>query len=257
MNTFEQKKEAFGRLLSIMDELREQCPWDKKQTMESLRNLTIEETYELADAILDNNLEEVKEETGDIMLHMVFYAKIAEEKGAFDVADALHAICDKLVKRHPHIYGDINVKDEEEVKRNWEQLKMAEGKKSVLSGVPNSLPAMVKAYRMQDKTAQVGFEWENTDQVWEKVEEELAEFKEVANGTDQAKIEEEFGDILFSLINYARFKNIDPETALEKINRKFKYRFEYIEKHAPKPLIDMSLEEMDNLWNQAKLIDNG
>ncbi len=252
MNTTEQKKEAFGRLLKIMDELREQCPWDKKQTLESLRNLTIEETYELADAILNNDLDEIKEETGDIMLHMVFYAKIAEEKGAFDIADSLNAICDKLINRHPHIYGNIDVEDEEEVKRNWEQLKMAEGKKSVLSGVPNSLPAMVKAYRMQDKTAQVGFEWENADQVWEKVEEELEEFKEVADGTDQEKIEEEFGDVLFSLINYARFKNIDPETALEKINRKFKFRFEYIEEKAHKPLIDMTLEEMDNLWNEAK-----
>ncbi len=256
MNSFEEKKEAFGRLLTIMDELRAQCPWDKKQTLESLRNLTIEETYELADAILNNDLDEIKEETGDIMLHMVFYSKIAEEKGAFDIADALNAICDKLIKRHPHIYGDVNVNDEEEVKRNWEQLKMKEGKKSVLSGVPNSLPAMVKAYRMQDKTAQVGFEWENAEQVWEKVEEEMAEFKEVANGSDQAKIEEEFGDILFSLINYARFKNIDPETALEKINRKFKFRFEYIEKNAEKPLIDMTLEEMDRLWEKAKSMNN-
>lgn len=253
MNTMEQKKTAFERLLIIMDELREQCPWDKKQTLESLRNLTIEETYELADAILNNDLQEIKEETGDIMLHMVFYAKIAEEKGAFDIADSLNAICEKLINRHPHIYGDVKVKDEAEVKRNWEQLKMKEGKKSVLSGVPNSLPAMVKAYRMQDKTAQVGFEWENADQVWDKVEEEIQEFKEVANGSDQEKIEEEFGDILFSMINYARFKGIDPETALEKINRKFKYRFEYIEEHADKSLDDMTLEEMDTLWNEAKL----
>lgn len=252
MNSIEQKKDAFERLLKIMDELRAQCPWDKKQTLESLRNLTIEETYELADAILNNDLEEIKEETGDIMLHMVFYAKIAEEKEAFDIADALNAICEKLIHRHPHIYGDVNVKDEEEVKRNWEQLKMKEGKKSVLSGVPNALPAMVKAYRMQEKTAQVGFEWENADQVWEKVEEEIQEFKEVANGNDQDKIEEEFGDIIFSLINYARFKKIDPETALEKINKKFKYRFEYIENKADKPLMDMSLEEMDALWNEAK-----
>ena len=252
MNTMEQKKDAFERLLIIMDELREQCPWDKKQTLESLRNLTIEETYELADAILNNDLEEIKEETGDIMLHMVFYAKIAEEKGAFDIADSLNAICEKLINRHPHIYGDLEVKDEEEVKKNWEQLKMKEGKKSVLSGVPSSLPAMVKAYRMQDKTAQVGFEWENADQVWEKVEEEIQEFKEVADSGDTDKIEEEFGDILFSLINYARFKKIDPETALEKINRKFKFRFEYIEKNASKSLDDMTLEEMDALWNEAK-----
>lgn len=254
MNTMEQKKAAFERLLIIMDELREQCPWDKKQTMESLRNLTIEETYELADAILNNDLEEIKEETGDIMLHMIFYSKIAEEKGAFDIADALNSICEKLINRHPHIYGDVIVKDEEEVKKNWEQLKMKEGKKSVLSGVPNSLPAMVKAYRMQDKTAQVGFEWENANQVWEKVEEEIQEFKEVANGTDQDKIEEEFGDILFSMINYARFKGIDPETALEKINRKFKFRFEYIEANANKSLTDMTLDEMDALWNKAKNI---
>lgn len=252
MKTLEEKKEAFGRLLNIMDDLREKCPWDKKQTLESLRNLTIEETYELADAILKNDLDEIKEETGDLMLHMVFYAKIAEEKGAFDVADALHAICDKLVNRHPHIYGDVKVNNEEDVKKNWEQLKMKEGKKSVLSGVPNSLPAMVKAYRMQEKTSQVGFEWENSDQVWEKVEEEIVEFKEASQLNDQQKMEEEFGDVLFSMINYARFKNIDPETALEKINMKFKSRFEYIEKHASKSLDDMSLEEMDALWDEAK-----
>ena len=252
MNTIEAKKNAFGRLLQIMDELREQCPWDKKQTIESLRILTIEETYELADAILNNDLDEIKEETGDLMLHMVFYAKIAEEQNAFDIADALNAVCDKLINRHPHIYGDVTVENEEEVKKNWEQLKMKEGKKSILSGVPNSLPAMVKAYRMQDKTAQVGFEWENAGQVWEKVEEEIQEFKEVANGDDHEKIEDEFGDILFSLINYARFKNIDPETALEKVNRKFKSRFEYIEANADIDLAKMSLEEMDDLWNQAK-----
>lgn len=254
MNSMEKKKAAFERLLNIMDDLREKCPWDKKQTLESLRNLTIEETYELADAILKNDLEEIKEETGDIMLHMVFYAKIAEEKDAFDIADALNGICDKLINRHPHIYGDVEVNNAEDVKKNWEQLKMSEGKKSVLSGVPTSLPAMVKAYRMQDKTAQVGFEWENADQVWEKVEEEIGEFKEVADTADKDKIEEEFGDILFSLINYARFKDIDPETALEKINIKFKTRFEYIEKHAPKSLEEMSLEEMDALWNEAKKV---
>ena len=186
------------------------------------------------------------------MLHMVFYSKIAEETNDFDIADALHGICEKLIARHPHIYGDVKVENEEDVKKNWEQLKMKEGKKSVLSGVPQSLPAMVKAYRMQEKTAQVGFEWENAEQVWEKVEEEIQEFKEVADGNDQDKIEEEFGDILFSMINYARFKKIDPETALEKINRKFKSRFEYIEANAPKSLNDMSLEEMDALWNKAK-----
>ncbi|MDA9873643.1 nucleoside triphosphate pyrophosphohydrolase [Saprospiraceae bacterium] len=245
------KLDAFKRLLIIMDELREQCPWDRKQTMESLRNLTIEETYELADAILDNDMQEIKEEIGDVMLHMVFYSKIASETGDFDIADSLNAVCDKLINRHPHIYGDVHVEDEEEVKRNWEQLKLNEGKKSVLSGVPKSLPAMVKAYRMQDKTAQVGFEWENAGQVWEKVEEEIQEFKEVVD-VDPEKMEDEFGDILFSLINYARFKGVDPETALEKVNRKFKKRFEYIEAQATKSLTDMSLDEMDKLWNEAK-----
>lgn len=247
----EEKLIAFKRLLVIMDELREQCPWDKKQTLESLRNLTIEETYELADAILNHDMSEIKEEIGDIMLHMVFYSKIASETGDFDIADALNNVCDKLIKRHPHIYGDVNVADEEEVKKNWEQLKLKEGKKSVLSGVPRSLPAMVKAYRMQDKTAQVGFEWENASQVWEKVEEEIQEFKEVVD-KDNDRMEDEFGDILFSLINYARFKGIDPETALEKVNRKFKQRFEYIEAQAKRPLIDMSLEEMDELWEESK-----
>ncbi len=249
-----EKLKAFERLLIIMDELREQCPWDRKQTFQSLRNLTIEETYELADAILNEDMNEIKEELGDIMLHLVFYAKIADEKGAFDIADSLNAVCDKLIKRHPHIYGDLDVKDEEEVKKNWEQLKLKEGKKSVLSGVPNSLPAMVKAYRMQDKTAQVGFEWDNAEQVWEKVEEEMAEFKEtLSNNESQERKEEEFGDVLFSLINYARFNNIDPETALEKINRKFKQRFEYIEEKATKPLNDMNLAEMDQLWDEAKV----
>ena len=248
------KLEAFGRLLTIMDELREQCPWDRKQTLQSLRNLTIEETYELADAILAENLEEIKEEIGDLMLHMVFYAKIADEKNAFDIADAINAVCEKLIKRHPHIYGDVEANTEEEVKKNWEQLKLQEGKKSVLAGVPNSLPAMVKAYRMQEKTKQVGFEWENAGQVWEKVEEEVAEFKETMDrDLSQERKEEEFGDVLFSLINYARFQKIDPETALEKVNRKFKKRFEYIEAHATKSLQDMTLEEMDILWNQAKI----
>ena len=253
MNTLEQKKEAFARLLTIMDELREQCPWDRKQTLESLRNLTIEETYELADAILDQDIQGVKEEIGDLMLHMVFYAKIASEQGAFDIADALHAICEKLISRHPHIYGDVKVEDEAEVKRNWEQLKLKEGKKSLLAGVPTSLPAMVKAYRMQEKTKQVGFEWENTEQVWAKVEEELGELQEnVQNGAAQEDIEGEFGDVLFSLINYARFIGVDPETALERTNRKFKKRFEFIEANAPRPLQDMTLEEMDALWEKAK-----
>jgi len=236
-----------------MDELREQCPWDKKQTNESLRNLTIEETYELADAILEKDTDNIKEEIGDIMLHMVFYSKIGEEQGLFTIADALETVCDKLIRRHPHIYGDVKVEDEEEVKRNWEQLKKLEGKKSVLSGIPNSMPAMVKAYRMQDKTKQVGFEWDNKDQVWEKVEEEMNELKaEVHNQSDKERIEDEFGDVLFSLINYARYLDIDPETALEKVNKKFKKRFEYIEEHATKELEDMTLEEMDLLWNEAK-----
>ena len=247
------KLKAFARLLQIMDELREQCPWDRKQTFQSLRNLTIEETYELADAILNEDLDEIKEELGDLMLHLVFYAKIAEEKNAFDIGDAMNAVCEKLIGRHPHIYGDVKVADEEEVKKNWEQLKLKEGKKSVLAGVPKSLPAMVKAYRMQEKTKQVGFEWENAAQVWEKVEEEMAEMKETLDlDLSQERKEEEFGDVLFSLINYARFKNIDPETALERINRKFKKRFEYIEANAHKDLNEMTLEEMDLLWNEAK-----
>lgn len=253
-NTLQAKLDAFGRLLTIMDELREQCPWDKKQTLESLRNLTIEETYELADAILDGDLKGIKEEIGDVMLHMVFYAKIGDEKNSFDIADALNAVCEKLIARHPHIYGDVVVKDEEDVKRNWEKLKLKEGKKSVLEGVPRSLPAVVKAYRMQEKTAKIGFEWENTDQVWAKVEEEIAELKEAVALMPDKK-EEEFGDVLFSLINYARFIGVDPETALERTNRKFKSRFEYIEAHAPKPLEDMSLEEMDALWNAAKKVE--
>lgn len=236
-----------------MDELREQCPWDRKQTFQSLRNLTIEETYELADAILNEDLPEIKEEIGDLLLHMVFYAKIADEQRAFDIADALNAVCEKLIKRHPHIYGDVQADDEETVKKNWEQLKLQEGKKSVLAGVPRSLPAMVKAYRMQEKTKQVGFEWENKAQVWDKVVEEMEEFREASEqGLSQEKKEEEFGDVLFSLINYARFEGIDPETALERVNQKFKQRFEYIEAHADRALTEMSLEEMDALWNEAK-----
>ncbi len=250
----EYKLEAFSRLLRIMDDLREQCPWDKKQTSETLRNLTIEETYELADEIIKGNVDGIKEETGDLMLHMVFYAKIAEEKGAWNIGDALNAICDKLVGRHPHVYGSVDVADEEEVKQNWEQLKLKEGKKSLLEGVPNSLPALVKAWRMQQKTAQVGFEWETTEQVWEKVEEEIGELREaVDNDFSQEKKEEEFGDVLFALINYARFLDIEPETALERVNKKFKQRFEYIENNAPRNLKEMSLEEMDDLWNEAKI----
>jgi len=248
--------EAFARLLEIMDRLRVECPWDRKQTFESLRNLSIEEVYELADAILEGDLVGVEEEVGDIMLHMVFYAKIGSEAGDFDMQSALHKVCDKLIKRHPHIYGDVTAEDEETVKKNWEQLKLAEGKKSVLSGVPNSLPAMVKAYRMQEKTAQVGFEWDHKEQVWAKVKEEVLELEEVLNSTDDPiRKEEEFGDVLFSLINYARFEKIDPETALERINKKFKRRFEFIEAKATQPLEDLTLEEMDQLWNEAKQLE--
>jgi len=247
-----EKLKAFERTLNIMDDLREKCPWDRVQTMQTLRNLTIEETYELADAILEEDMKGVKEEIGDLMLHMVFYAKIAEEQQAFNIADALNELCEKLIGRHPHIYGDIDVKDEAEVKQNWEKLKLKEGKKSVLGGVPKSLPSMVKAYRMQEKTAQVGFEWDHVDQVWDKVEEERAELKEAIQGGDQDKIEDEMGDLFFALINYSRFLNVDPETALERTNKKFKLRFEYIEKQATKPLSEMSLEEMDVLWEEAK-----
>ncbi|MBK8349920.1 MAG: nucleoside triphosphate pyrophosphohydrolase [Saprospiraceae bacterium] len=254
MSNKQEKLEAFGRLLDIMDDLRAKCPWDMKQTIESLRILTIEETYELSDAIMDKNYLDIKEELGDILLHMVFYAKIGEEQAYFHIGDALNGVCEKLIKRHPHIYGDVIADDEDQVKRNWEQIKLSEGKKSVLSGVPTSLPAMVKAYRMQEKTAQVGFEWKDKADVWKKVEEEINEFKEVANLSDQDKKEDEFGDILFSLINYARYAGINPETALEKVNRKFKSRFEYIEEHADQPLNEMTLEQMDELWNEAKLL---
>lgn len=248
--------EAFARLAGLMDELREKCPWDRKQTFESLRSLTIEETYELADAILSGDREALKEEIGDLTMHMLFYARIAEEEGAFDIADALHAVCDKLIKRHPHIYGNAQIADEEDVKKNWEQLKLAEGKKSVLAGVPQSLPALVKAWRLQEKTAQVGFEWERAEDVWQKVEEELAELREaVTQSQDKHHIEEELGDVFFALVNYARFLGIDPESALEKVNKKFKERFEYIEKHAPRALQDMSLQEMDALWNRAKEVE--
>ena len=247
---------AFERLLNIMDDLREKCPWDKKQTMETLRKLTIEETYELADAILENDLEEVKKEIGDLMLHMVFYAKIGSEKGAFDISDALNSICEKLIHRHPHIYGDVQVKDEEEVKSNWEKLKLKEGKKSVLEGVPKSLPAMVKANRIQEKARGVGFDWDNSEQVWKKVQEELDELRsEVQEGKDASRMEDELGDALFSMINYARFIDIDPESALERTNKKFIKRFQYLEskaKESGKALHDMSLEEMDVFWEEAK-----
>lgn len=255
LNTKEKRLESFAKLLDIMDDLRAKCPWDAKQTMESLRNLTIEETYELADAILEKDLKGVKEEIGDIMLHMIFYAKIAEEKGVFDIGDALDGISEKLIHRHPHVYGNLVLNNEEEVKENWEKLKLKEGKKSVLEGVPLSLPAMVKAYRMQEKTKQVGFEWDKTEDVWAKVKEEIHEFEQVSsNEEDKEHREEEFGDILFSLINYGRYIGIEAETALEKVNRKFKSRFQYIEQNATKDLEDMSLEEMDVLWNRAKKI---
>ncbi|MFN3489800.1 MAG: nucleoside triphosphate pyrophosphohydrolase [Emticicia sp.] len=255
-----EKLMAFDRLLTIMDELREQCPWDKKQTMDTLRHLTIEETYELSDAILEKDLPEIKKELGDIMLHLVFYSKIASETGDFDVADVLHGICDKLVSRHPHIYGDVIAETEEEVKRNWEQLKLKEGNKSVLGGVPQSLPALVKSMRVQEKARGVGFDWEEKSQVWAKVEEEMSEFKEMFDvendvAIDKEKAEGEFGDLLFSLVNYARFIDINPETALERTNKKFIKRFQYLEekaKEANKNLKDMTLAEMDIFWEEAK-----
>jgi XTP/dITP diphosphohydrolase len=254
----DKRLEAFGKLLNIMDELREQCPWDKKQDIHSLRNLTIEETYELADAILKEDWHGIGEELGDLLLHIVFYARIGREQGHFDIASVIEHLCDKLIRRHPHIYGETVVNSEEDVKRNWETIKKNEGKKSVLSGVPNSLPAMVKAYRMQDKTRQVGFEWEDEQQVWDKVEEEIAEFRVASQtGASHFELEDEFGDIIFSLINFARYKGIDPETALERVNQKFKSRFEYIEAHAPRDLTDMSLDEMDQLWNEAKTKEKG
>ena len=238
-----------------MDELRERCPWDQKQTFESLRHLTIEETYELGDAILDKDLNEIKKELGDVLLHIVFYAKIGSETNDFDIADVANSICDKLIHRHPHIYGDTVVKDEEEVKQNWEKLKLKEGRKSVLEGVPKSLPALVKASRIQEKVKAVGFDWEESEQVWEKVEEEIAEFHAEVEAKDHDKMQSEFGDVLFSLINYARFLDINPEEALERTNKKFIKRFQYLESKASelgKPLMDMSLAEMDVFWNEAK-----
>ena len=255
MNSREEQLQAFDRLLTIMDELRAQCPWDKKQTMQSLRHLTIEETYELGDAILDDDLEEVKKELGDLLLHIVFYAKIGSETKDFDMADVCKDICEKLINRHPHIYGDVKVGDEEDVKRNWENIKLKEGKKSVLEGVPKGLPALVKANRVQDKVAGVGFDWERPEQVWEKVQEEFQELRdEVENGTPESR-EAEFGDVLFSLVNYARFLDIDPENALERTNKKFIGRFQYLEQKAKelgKSLKDMTLSEMDVFWEEAK-----
>jgi XTP/dITP diphosphohydrolase len=255
MNTRQQQLDAFGRLLDIMDDLREKCPWDKKQTLQTLRHLTIEETYELGDAILDNDLQEVKKELGDLLLHLVFYSKIGSETGDFDIADVANGICEKLIHRHPHIYSDVVVADEEEVKQNWEKLKLKEGKKSVLEGVPKGLPALVKASRIQDKAKGVGFDWEESSQVWEKVQEELAEFHDEVQAGDKDKMEAEFGDVLFSLINYARFIDINPEDALERTNKKFIKRFMYLESKAGeigKPLQDMTLAEMDVFWNEAK-----
>ena len=255
INSRKDQLKAFDRLLTIMDELREQCPWDRKQTMESLRHLTIEETYELGDAILDNDLEEVKKELGDVLLHIVFYARIGSETNDFDIADVCNSICDKLISRHPHIYGDTKVEDAEEVLRNWENLKLKEGKKSVLEGVPKSLPAVVKASRIQEKVSGVGFDWEEPQQVFEKLQEELGELQHEIDDNNPEKMEAEFGDVLFSMINYARFLKINPENALERTNKKFIKRFQYLEGKAAemnKSLKDMTLAEMDVFWNEAK-----
>ncbi|ASO06794.1 nucleoside triphosphate pyrophosphohydrolase [Arenibacter algicola] len=257
MNSRESQLQAFDRLLTIMDELRAQCPWDKKQTMQTLRHLTIEETYELGDAILDNDLEEIKKELGDVLLHIVFYAKIGSETKHFDIADVANDICEKLINRHPHIYGDVVVENEEEVKQNWEKIKLKEGKISVLEGVPNGLPALVKANRIQDKVAGVGFDWEKPEQVWEKVQEELEEFQDEVKQGNMDAMESEFGDVLFSMVNYARFLNINPENALERTNKKFIKRFQYLENKAKeqgKALKDMTLSEMDVFWEEAKTI---
>lgn len=251
----DKRLEAFQRLLNIMDDLRAQCPWDKKQTMQSLRHLTIEETYELGDAILDNNLQEVKKELGDLLLHIVFYAKIGSETGDFDIADVANGVCEKLIIRHPHIYGDVKVDDEEDVKRNWEKIKLKEGNKSVLGGVPKSLPALVKASRIQDKAAGVGFDWDNIDDVFAKVKEEIEELHAEVKAQKHTAIEAEFGDVLFSLINYARFLKVNPEDALERTNKKFIARFQYLERKASesgKSLRDMTLAEMETYWQEAK-----
>ncbi len=256
MNNKQQKLEAFSRLLDIMDELREKCPWDMKQTNESLRHLTIEETYELSDAILKNDTNEIKKELGDVLLHLVFYARIGSETGSFDIADVCNSLCEKLISRHPHIYGDVKVENAEQVKENWEQLKLKEGNKSVLSGVAKGTPSIVKALRMQEKAAQVGFDWPTPKEVWAKVDEELAELKEEFNTNPTSEhTEKEFGDYLFSLINLARKYNINPDDALEKTNHKFLTRFQYIEEKAKEnnqKLTEMTLEEMDVYWNEAK-----
>lgn len=249
----DKRLQAFERLLKIMDDLREKCPWDKKQTFDTLASLTIEETYELTDAIHKKDMKGIKEEIGDILLHMVFYAKMGDELSEFDITDSLNSICDKLVRRHPHIYGDVIAEDASQVKQNWEKIKMSEGKKSVLEGVPNALPAIIKAQRMQEKAAQVGFEWKESKDVWSKVKEEMAEFEEANSELSVKEATGEFGDLMFSLINYARFNGIDSNLALDLTNRKFKKRIEYIEKHAVKNLSEMTLEEMDILWDQAKV----
>ena len=246
---------AFERLLNIMDGLRAKCPWDKKQTMQSLRHLTIEETYELVDAILSNDLQEVKKELGDLLLHIVFYAKIGSETNSFNIADVANGVCEKLIERHPHIYGDVQVNNEEDVKRNWEKIKLKEGNKSVLGGVPKSLPALVKATRIQDKAAGVGFDWDNIDDVFAKIKEEIDELHAEVKAQKQSNIESEFGDVLFSLINYARFLKVNPEDALERTNRKFIARFQYLEEKATaqgKSLKDMTLQEMETYWQEAK-----
>ena len=250
------KTPPFNRLLTIMDQLREKCPWDQKQTMESLSHLTIEETYELIDSILDKNMQEIKGELGDLLLHIVFYSKIASETNDFDINDVINSICDKLIERHPHIYGDEIVKDEQDVKRNWEKIKLKNGKKTVLQGVPKSLPAMVKATRIQEKVKGVGFDWDNKDQVFDKVKEEFSELhQEIKKINNKEKIEKEFGDVLFSMINYARFIGVDPETALERTNKKFIGRFNYLEQEVKTNKMDlmkMSLEEMDLIWDRSK-----
>ena len=258
MSKRQKQIQAFERLLDIMDDLREKCPWDKKQTLQSLRHLTIEETYELGDAILDNNLQEIKKELGDLLLHIVFYSKIGSETNDFDIADVANSVCDKLIERHPHIYGNVTVENEDDVKRNWEKIKLKEGKKSVLEGVPKSLPALVKASRIQDKVAGVGFDWDSINGVFDKIKEEIDELHHEITSKDTENIENEFGDVLFSLINYARFLKINPEDALEKTNKKFIKRFQYLENKAQeqgKSLKDMTLEEMENFWQDAKKMD--
>lgn len=256
MRDVKEVKNKFAKLLEIMDDLREKCPWDREQTFLSLRNLTIEETYELAEALLSEDMEEIKEELGDILLHIVFYARIAEEKNetSFDIGDVMDTLIEKLIRRHPHIYGDVKVSGEEEVKKNWENIKMKEGRNSVLEGVPRALPAMIKARRIQEKSAQVGFEWTAVEDVVSKIEEEIEEFKIAFQHKDEnpAALSEEFGDLLFSLVNLSRYIDVDPENALESTNRKFQSRFEYIEKNANAPLSDLTLQEMDQLWDEAK-----